>query len=88
MYIDKSKIKFFLSDNYVQKKLTKRTAIINPKSPIALPKISTIKILTNNVESAASANAAPDPTWPTQRPHTRFTRPVVRPAANIAYPEK
>ena len=68
--------------------VTRRTAIMSPNSPMALPKISTIRILTNRAGLAASESAAPDPTWPTQRPHTRLTRPVVTPAPNIAYPEK
>jgi hypothetical protein len=34
---------------------------IKPNRPIALPKISTIRIFTNNVEFAASASAAPEP---------------------------
>ena len=36
-------------------------AMINPKRPMALPKISMIKILTNREGLAASARAAPDP---------------------------
>ena len=43
------------------KGLTKRTAVISPQSPMALQKISTIKIFTNKDLFAASANAAPDP---------------------------
>jgi hypothetical protein len=34
---------------------------IKPNRPIALPKISTIRIFTNNAELAASARAAPEP---------------------------
>jgi hypothetical protein len=34
---------------------------IKPNRPIALPKISTIRIFTNNAELAASASAAPEP---------------------------
>lgn len=34
---------------------------IKPNSPIALPKISIISILTKSEEFAASDNAAPDP---------------------------
>ena len=42
--------------------LTSRTAMMSPKSPMALPKISTMRILTKRVASAASARAAPEPT--------------------------
>ena len=35
--------------------------MINPKRPMALPKISIIKILTKSDGLAASARAAPDP---------------------------
>lgn len=59
---------------------------IKPKRPMALPKISTIKILTNKEELAASANAAPEPTTPTAIPQNRFTRPTLMPAAKIKYP--
>lgn len=59
---------------------------MSPNNPIALPKISTIKIFTNNAGFAASAKAAPDPTMPTQTPHTKFTIPTVRPAPNSMYP--
>ena len=38
--------------------------MIIPKRPIALAKISIIKILTNNAGFAASASAAPEPTIP------------------------
>jgi len=38
-----------------------KMAMINPKRPMALPKISMIKILTNREGLAASARAAPDP---------------------------
>ena len=65
---------------------TKRTEIIRPKRPMAEPKISTIRILTKSEASAASARAAPEPTWPTHRPQTRLTTPVVRPAPNMRYP--
>lgn len=64
-------------------KLTKNTPAIKPNNPIALPKISIIKILTKSEEFAASAIAAPDPTTPTQRPHTRFIMPTVSPEPNI-----
>ena len=59
---------------------------MSPKRPMADPKISTMRILTKSVESAASARAAPDPTWPTQIPQKRLTRPVVSPAPNMVYP--
>jgi len=36
--------------------------MMSPKRPMADPKISTIKIRTKRVGSAASDNAAPDPT--------------------------
>lgn len=38
--------------------------MIMPNSPMALAKISIIKILTNNAGFAASAKAAPEPTIP------------------------
>ena len=56
---------------------------ITPKRPIALPNISTIKILTNNDESCASAKAAPEPTMPTHKPQNRLDSPTVNPAPNI-----
>jgi hypothetical protein len=34
-----------------------------PKRPMALPKISMMRILTKREESAASARAAPEPTY-------------------------
>ena len=73
--------------------------MIRPNRPMALPKISTMRILTKSAGLAASDRAAPEPTWPTpvysshysvqqtwptQRPHTRLTRPVVTPAPNMA----
>ena len=66
------------------REFTRRTAIMRPKRPMALPKISTMRILTKSAGLAASERAAPDPTWPTQMPHTRLVRPVVIPAPNIA----
>lgn len=60
---------------------------IKPNKPIADPKISTIKILTNNDELAASEIAAPDPTIPTDIPQKRFTNPTVTPAQKITNPE-
>ena len=44
--------------NYV---VTIRIPMISPKRPMALPKISMIKILTKSEGLAASARAAPDP---------------------------
>lgn len=41
--------------------------IIIPKRPIALAKISTIRIFTNNAGFAASAKAAPDPIIPKKK---------------------
>jgi hypothetical protein len=61
---------------------------IKPKSPMTDAKISTIKTLTNNVGSAASARAALLPTIPTLTPHAKLHRPTVRPAQNKAYPVK
>lgn len=59
---------------------------MSPNNPMALPKISTINILTNNAELAASARAAPDPTMPTAIPQNKFTNPTATPAPNIKYP--
>jgi hypothetical protein len=59
---------------------------MTPNKPIALPNISTIRILTNNDEFCASANAAPEPTIPTQTPQKRLDQPTVMPAPNIANP--
>lgn len=56
---------------------------ITPNKPIALPKISTIKIFTNNAAFCASAKAAPLPIIPTQIPHDKLERPTVKPAPNI-----
>lgn len=56
---------------------------MRPKRPIALPKISMIRIFTNKEGFAASEIAAPDPTIPTQNPHTRFTNPTVIPDPKI-----
>lgn len=50
---------------------------------MALPKISTIKILTKRLELAASAIAAPEPTTPTQSPQRRLTVPTVSPEPKI-----
>ena len=44
------------------KNLTRSTAIMSPNRPMALPKISTMRILTNKTGLAASERAAPDPT--------------------------
>jgi len=56
---------------------------MTPNRPIALPKISTIRILTNRAGSCASASAAPDPTMPTQIPQNRLEKPTVSPAPNM-----
>lgn len=56
---------------------------ISPKRPIADPKISTIRTLTNNAELAASASAAPDPTIPTAIPQNKLTKPTEIPAPKI-----
>src|SRR5271163_3358651 len=62
----------------------KREYTINPNNPITEAKISTIKTLTNNVGSAASASAALLPTTPTLTPHAKLHNPTVNPAQNIA----
>lgn len=61
-------------------------ATIIPKRPIALPKISMIRILTKRAEFWASANAAPDPTIPTHNPQARLHIPTLIPAAKIWKP--
>lgn len=53
--------------------------MMTPKSPRALPKISTMRILTNVEGVCASARAQPDPVTPTQTPQNRFERPTERP---------
>lgn len=53
--------------------------IIIPKSPIALAKISIIKIFTKSEGFAASAKAAADPTTPMARPQTKLLNPTVKP---------
>ena len=60
-----------------------RIETMTPKRPMALAKISTMRILTKSDASCASASAAPDPTMPTAMPQKRFEKPTVRPAANI-----
>jgi hypothetical protein len=40
----------------------RRTAMMRPKRPMALPKISTMSILTKSAGLAASERAAPEPT--------------------------
>lgn len=60
---------------------------ITPKRPRALPKISTIRILTKVDGVWASASAQPAPTTPTQIPQNRFERPTDKPAPKIANPE-
>lgn len=67
--------------------LTRNTPTIKPNKPMALPKISMIKILTNSAEFAASAIAAPEPTTPTQSPQNKFTSPTVIPEPKITYAE-
>lgn len=57
---------------------------MRPKRPMALPKISMIKIFTKSEGLAASARAAPEPTIPTAMPQNRLTRPTVRPAPKMA----
>lgn len=57
---------------------------MTPKSPRALPKISTIRILTNIEDSCASARAALVPEIPTVIPQIRLERPTVSPAEKIA----
>ena len=61
---------------------------ITPKSPRALPKISTIRILTNVDGVCASARAQPAPTTPTQIPQKRLERPTDKPDPKIANPPK
>jgi len=55
---------------------------IKPNKPIALAKISMIRIRTNNDEFWASAKAAPEPTRPTQTPQNKLHKPTVKPALN------
>jgi hypothetical protein len=59
---------------------------ITPKRPSALPKISTMRILTNVDGVCASARAHPAPTTPTQIPQKRFERPTDKPEPNTAKP--
>ena len=61
---------------------------IIPKIPRAEAKISTIKILTNNEASCASAMAQLDPAIPTDTPDAMLVRPTESPAENIPYPAK
>lgn len=71
-------------ENHVKRMLvTCKMATITPNSPIALPKISTIRILTKRLPFWASARAAPLPTMPTQMPQKRLENPTVRPAPNM-----
>ena len=58
-------------------------ATMTPKRPMAEPKISMIRILTNRELFAASARAAPEPTIPTHIPQAKFVNPTVKPAANM-----
>lgn len=55
-------------------------------SPNTLPKISTTRILTNNVGSAASARAAVAPVMPTDTPQNRLHIPTVSPAQKMENP--
>lgn len=57
---------------------------ITPNRPIAEAKISMMRILTKSEGLAASANAAPEPTTPTQTPQKRLHKPTVSPPPNIA----
>lgn len=66
--------------------VTCKMEMMTPKRPMALPKISTMRILTKSEEFWASASAAPDPTIPTQTPQNRLENPTVRPAPNIENP--
>ena len=59
-------------------------ATMTPKSPRALPKISTISIFMKVPFWFASRRAADAPIYPTQIPHARFTKPVVTPAPQTA----
>ena len=52
---------------------------MRPKSPMALPKISMTRILTNKDGSWASERAAPLPVMPTQTPQARLDKPTVKP---------
>jgi hypothetical protein len=47
---------------------------------------STIRIFTNSVGSAASANAAVDPVTPTETPQRRLQNPTAKPPQNRANP--
>lgn len=62
---------------------TCRIATMTPNRPMALPKISTIRIFTKRLAFWASAKAAPLPTMPTQMPQKRLEKPTVRPAPNM-----
>ena len=55
--------------------------MMTPKSPSALPKISTTRILTNSSGFCASERAQLEPAMPTQMPHARFEKPTLMPAA-------
>lgn len=57
-----------------------------PKIPSAEAKISTIKILTNKLESCASAMAHELPAMPTETPLAMFVNPTDNPALNMPYP--
>ena len=73
-------------DTQTQQRRTMIMATMTPKRPKALPKISIIRTLTNNVLFCASASAPPDPTTPTHSPHARLLKPATIPALNIMNP--
>lgn len=62
------------------------TPTITPNSPMALAKISIIRIRTKSCGRCASAIAQELPTAPTEIPQERFDRPTMRPTANMAQP--
>jgi hypothetical protein len=53
--------------------------MITPNKPRALPKISTMRILTKVDGVCASARAQPEPVTPTHTPQKRLERPTERP---------
>jgi hypothetical protein len=55
--------------------------MITPYKPKALPKISTISILTKVDGVWACARAVLEPTTPTETPQTRFENPTISPDA-------
>lgn len=56
--------------------------------PRTLPKISTMRILTNSAGSAASDKAAVAPVIPTETPQRRLQSPTVRPPQKRAKPAR